>query len=396
MATIEYVEDALEKFLEITTRIPEDIDWKDHTILSSLLSAVMNNGALTQKQAYLVLKILSKYQHLTSLSFDLISILSQPKWRSNFRTLDMTRSISVQNDEEGTLWIIMKFPYALIKEFEEKLVTETNQQEMKWCSITKVRKLKFYEFNTVVIDEFVRQHNFVIDDSFIDALNRVEEIWQQQESIQSYSVIKDSKVVLVNAANNAQEYFQTHVTGDIDRDLFLAKSMGFPTRLERAPNTIIEKIAQDPNSHFWMKTNREFLQLYKTVGATTALVLDRNTENIINWLDQFISDAKAMGINVNEFRVCHRESKDSRVPLNDWIKENNLGGSVKDGKLFIFKQKPAKWLFSDNIDVKIIGTNSYTPVNEMSALCWMQSHPCVCYISDIKPTKIRNRQIAHL
>jgi hypothetical protein len=145
-----------------------------------------------------------------------------------------------------------------------------------------------------------------------------------------------------------------------------------------------------------MRSNKEFLQLYNTIDGVAAIILDRNIENMIGWLNQFIHDATDMGIDTSKFRVCHREPKDSKTPINEWIKANHLGGKIDKGQLFIFKHKPAKWLFSNDVDVKIVGTNSYIPVSETSALWWMQSHPCVCYISDIKPTKTRNRAIAHL
>jgi hypothetical protein len=397
MATIEYVEDALNELLKLFVWDDNILDWKDYTILASLSSAVSRNGALTRKQAQLLLKILTKYQHLKNLTFDLTEIVTDPKWRSDFRKLDMSRSVLIECDENGTPWYIMKFPYALIKEFEEKLVNDDNKQDMKWCPETKVRKLKFYEFNIVSIDQFVREHNFVIDDSFLDALYQVEEIWQQQENIKPYSVIKNGTVELVNGVSDAESFFQTHRTQNIEQDLFLAKSMGFTAQLNRAPVTIVEKIAQESASHFWLKSNREFLQLYKAVGGPAAIILDRNTEDIIDWLDKFVKDAKELDIDTQDFKFCHRENKDSRIPLNDWIKENGLGGSIKNGKLFIFKQKPAKWLFVDNIDIKLIGTNSYTPINELSTMWWTQSHSCVCYISDIKPTpRTRNKKIAHL
>jgi len=145
-----------------------------------------------------------------------------------------------------------------------------------------------------------------------------------------------------------------------------------------------------------MKSNQEFFQLYQSVNGTTVLIIDRNTKDIIGWLEQFINDARIHGVDISLFRICHREPKDSTVPLNDWIKQNNLGGKIDGGRLYIFKQKPAKWLFVNDVDVKIIATNSYIPVNDYITSHWINSHPCVCYISDITPTKSRNKQIAVL
>lgn len=401
MATIEYVEDALEEVLSLFLWDHGELSWQDHTILTSLGNAVNRNGSLTRKQSNLLLRLLTKYQHVLHHKIDLTEVIANPKWKHDFRKLDLSKSIKVEQDAEGTRWIVMKFPYDLLAEFEETIVATANRENtlhsrLQWDTENRVRKLDLYDFNVVVIDEFVRKHNFTIEDSFLDALNQVEEIWQQMDNISPCSAIQDDEVVLVNAAKDADNYFQANRTGQVDQDLFLAKSMGFVASLPGVATSIVEKIAKSTTSHFWLKSNQEFLQLYRSIGGPAAFILDRNTENLIDWLDKFISDAKELGIDTQDFKVCHREAKDSSIPLNDWIKDNGLGGSVKDGKLFIFKQKPSKWLFSNGTDVKIVGTNSYTPVNETSTMWWMQSHPCVCYVSNITPTKSRNRQIAHL
>ena len=396
MANIEYVEDALEEIMKLSLWKEDILDWKDLTILNSLHNAIQRESALTQKQARLLLKILNKYLTSPNLSFDLAHILVQPKWKSDFRKLDLSKSVKVEKDETGVLWFVLKFPYSLIKLFEQEIVTDNNRHFMKWNGEERVRKLKFYEFNIMAIDNFARTHQFTIDDSFVDALLQTEEIWQQQENIIPHCKIESDQVMLVNAIEDANEYFQTHKTGIIEQDLFLAKTMGFKFKNNRPPANIVEKISQDISSHYWFKTNKDFLQLFQTVNGCAAIILDRNTKNIIEWLEQFIDDAKSLGIDTSIIKVCHREPKDSDVPLNDWIKKNNLGGKVDDGKLFIFKQKPAKWLFTSNIDIKIIGTNNYTPINDSSTIWWAQSHPCVCYITDIKPTKTRNKQIVNL
>lgn len=401
MATIDYVEDALAEILSLYPWDHGELSWQDHTILTSLGNAVTRSGALTRKQSSLLLKLLGKYQPVLQHKIDLTEIIANPKWRYDFRKLDLSKSIKVEQDNEGNRWIVMKFPYDLLTEFEETVVASANSKNtlhprMQWDTENRVRKLDLYDFNIVVIDEFVRKHNFTLEASFLDALHRVEEIWQQTDNISPHSSIKNGAVVLVNAAKDADTYFQTHRTGQVDQDLFLAKSMGFVASLSGAATSIVEKIAKSSTSHFWLRSNQEFLQLYKAIDGSAAIILDRNTEDLVDWLDQFVSDAKDLGIDTRDFKVCHREAKDSQIPLNAWIKDNGVGGSVKDGKLFIFKQKPAKWLFNNGTDVKIIGTNSYTPVNETSTMWWMQSHPCVCYVSNIKPTKTRNRQIAHL
>jgi hypothetical protein len=397
METIEYVEDALESITKLILWDNEfSIDQTDISVLHSLNGAVQREGALTRKQAMLVLKILSKYAASPNIGFDLQKIVDNPKWRADFRKIDQTRSVKVEKDEHGNLWFVLKFPYTLLKPFEERIVNDENKNETSWCPDQRVKRLKFYEFNIVSIYEFAQEYDFAIDETFIEALHKVEEIWQQQDNISPYSSVKDNQVVLFNAVPDAQSHFQQHRSGVIEQDLFLAKSMGYIYKIDSQPTSVVEKIAQEAGNHFWLKTNREFLQLYKSIDGIAAIILDRNTENMLEWLQQFILDAVDIGVDTSLFRVCYREPSDSKIPFNSWIKDNGLGGKVDGGKLFFFRHKPAKWLFRDNVDVKLVATNSFTPVHELTTTWWLQSHPCVCYITDIKPTKTRNKRIAHL
>jgi hypothetical protein len=94
--------------------------------------------------------------------------------------------------------------------------------------------------------------------------------------------------------------------------------------------------------------------------------------------------------------VCFRESKNSDTGINGWIKHHNVGGRVEDGKILIFEYKPAKWLFKQSEDVKMLVTNNlYPPTNQVTK-DWFESHPCVIYLGDIKPSEQRGQQIVEL
>jgi hypothetical protein len=396
MAQIEYVEDALSELLSLDIWTEIEISWQDHTILTSLNNAVETDGSLTKKQSFLLLKILSRYQNSTNGKIDLISILAAPKWRSNFRKLDYSKSICIEQDKDKILWIVMKFPYDLLKEFESALISDHTRPKVHWDSDRRVRRLSFYDFNIIQVNEFVKAHEFDIDDSFVEAVNCVEEIWQQYDDLIPYSCIVNHDIVIKNAALDAKNYFNQNQRTTLTENMFLAKQMGYVLQLDRTPNSVLEKIVSNKENHFWVKHNNQFFELYKSLNRVSVIIVDRNTKDIISWLDQFIADADSNMVSRKDIRVCFRESKESRVPLNDWIKDNDLGGKIDSGKIFIFKQKPAKWVFSSDVNVDIVATNSFTPINEPTTRMWIDSHPCVLFISEIKPTTSRNKQIANL
>lgn len=171
--------------------------------------------------------------------------------------------------------------------------------------------------------------------------------------------------------------------------------MGYTVRLDH-PVTSLEKIVSTEHTNFWIKNISKFFELHKTIEATSAIVIDRNTTDVVAWLDTFVKSADLAGIPRADIKVCFRESDKSSSKLNQWVKDNHVGGTVKDGKILIFQHRPAKWLFKDCDDVKIIATNSFTPMNEPLTSAWVSSHPCVCYLGDIKPTKVRDKKIVEL
>jgi hypothetical protein len=395
MKTPDTLEDALTLLMDNLT-LDTKLSNNSVDVFYSLMSAIDIYNALTVNQGHLLIKLFSENKKIISETVNIEPLLAFPVWKYKFRILDITKSVSIEKDDIGKLWILLKFPYQLIKDFEESISVDKAFQEVAWDAERRLKKLNFYDFNIIAINEFVIKHDFFIDNTFVEAVNRVEEIWQQEYKFKPYSVIENNKVVLQNAVTDALTYFNQYRTEELNQDLFLAKSMGFVATLDHPPVSVVEKIASDSHSHFWMKSNKEFFQLYQEVDSLTAIIIDRNTKDVLHWLTQFLKAAKDAGVNTDEFRVCYRESKNNKIMLNDWIKENNLGGSVESGKLFIFLQKPAKWIFSKKVDIKIIGTNSYSSVTDMPTAAWMVSHPCVCYISNIRPTKIRNKQIASL
>lgn len=396
MTKIEYVEDALTEFLSHCLFGDPEIDWQDHTILNSLHHSIDLNQALTQKQSRLLLKILSKYKNFSNDKLDLEEVLINPKWKNNFRKLDLTKTVLVEKDSSGVLWIVVKLPYELSKEFDKCLDIDSSRLNVYWDAERKVRKLKFHSFNIMVIDDFARKHNFIIDDSFVEAVNQVEEIWQQYENISRCSEIIDGSVRLLNAPVEVENYFAEHQQTTSFENIFLAKTMGYPLLLKNNASNIVEKIASQRENHFWIKENNPFFDVYKKVGGYCAVIIDRNTKDVIRWLENFVQDADSNAVSRHDIRVCFRESKDSDIPLNDWIRHNNLGGKIESGKIFIFKHKPAKWIFSNNIDVKIVVTNSFTPPSDPTTRMWLEWHPCVLFASDIEPTEMRNKRIVNL
>lgn len=392
-----YIEDLLFELDSLTDGFHGIMSWPDATIIDSIMKRLHGDGLITLSQSNLILKLLNRYRLLyIAAGEDYTALINDPKWKSPFRKLDITRSVSIVEDDVGRKWYNIKFPFILKDAFEQDFLQDRPYQSSYWDSDNKIRKLPFYEFSIFKIFEFAQKHGFEIDETVIAAQSFIEEVLQQQDTVFPCSELVDGQVILKNAVEDATDYWNLNKTNNINKDIFLAKSMGFPLNLTSSPANIVEKVCQSYEKYFWIKSYETFFTLHKTVDGMTCIILDRNTQNVIEWIQEFIQNAEKNSIDRSEIRVCFRENKDSTIPLNDWIKNNNLGGPIGNAKILIFKHKPAKWLFTSNIDVKIIVTNSYTPVNDAFVSAWLTNHHCRCYLGEIKPTVLRTQKIVSM
>jgi histone deacetylase complex regulatory component SIN3 len=163
------------------------------------------------------------------------------------------------------------------------------------------------------------------------------------------------------------------------------------------PNNDLEKIVSKKENLFWIENNYKFFEIYRqiTTGAV-CIILDRASDTQ-EWVRNFVISATHAGVDRSDIKVCFRESDlNKKNRFNEWIKEQGLGGSVDTGRIFIFDSKPAKWLFAKELDVKLIVTNNLYPNTNTMTQQWIEHHPCVLYVGDIKPSQKRNIKIVQL
>jgi len=109
-----------------------------------------------------------------------------------------------------------------------------------------------------------------------------------------------------------------------------------------------------------------------------------------------VADADAQGVSRDEIKVCFRDSRLQDTGINEWIKLAGVGGKVESGRLLIFESRPAKWLFKDTSDVTLLVTNNVFPPTNVITRDWFNSHPCVIYLGDIKPSETKGQRIVEL
>ena len=394
MLSSEFAEDIFTEFYHWVSQQKISIQGQDFSPISSFHEKIINDSELTKNQANFLIKLLEKYKTMSAMAgFDYRSQLQDIKWRKEFRVLDLSKKIYVEL-RENKLEICLKFPYQLKKEFEDEIERrETLHAHSFWDANDKVRRLDFYHYNLIALYEFVCKHNFEIDDTFMNVLSDVEEIWQNSEDAVPYSELGTYGVQLKNASDETLEWWQSNKAGSISKDLLLAKSMGF--LYQEKPRNLVEKIAASQENSFWMKNNQDFFELAKSCPGKICVLLDRSSATL-PWLQSFVADAEKSGVSREEIKVCFRDNKESTTGLNDWIKIAGVGGKVETGRILIFESKPAKWLFKADNDVTLLVTNNIFPPTNTMARDWFMCHPCVIYLGDTRPTETKGQKIVEL
>jgi len=394
MLSSEFAEDVFVEFYKLVAQQKISIQGQDFSPISSFHEKIINGGELTKNQANFLVKLLEKYKTISvAAGLDYRNQLNNLKWKKLFRVLDLSKKIYVEL-RENKLEICLKFPYQLKKEFEDEIERrETLHAHSFWDPDNKVRRLDFYHYNLITLYEFVCKHNFEIDDTFMNVLSDVEEIWQNSEDAIPYSELGIYGVQLTNASDETVEWWQSNKASSINKDLLLAKSMGFLYR--EKPRNLVEKIAASQENSFWIKTNQDFFELSKSFSGKICVLLDRSSSTL-PWLQNFVVDAENCEVNREEIKVCFRDNKESTTGLNEWIKIAGVGGKVETGKILIFESKPAKWLFKSTNDVTLLVTNNIFPPTNTMARDWFMCHPCVIYLGDTRPTETKGQKIVEL
>lgn len=194
--------------------------------------------------------------------------------------------------------------------------------------------------------------------------------------------INDGQCCLIAANDHTQKWFDEKKTGNLPDDLLLAKSMGLI--LSKNPDDFIEKIASSEKNKFWCDSAEKFIKTIADTEGKICVILNFSSTSY-QWLENFVITYRRYAKNPRDIKICYRESNREFSELNQWIKKDHLGGSVKDGRVLVFLNTPGKWIFKENIDFSMIVVRSeYYPSNTVINN-WHDSHPCTVILGHEKP-----------
>jgi len=392
MRNINSIEDLFLEFIDQASKNGEILNFIDITASQSFYNSILANTPLTKNQGRYIVSILKKHKiFLQTLNYDIDNLLETLPWKKEFRIIDNSKKATIDFSEDNIPWIYFQFPYSLKSAFDSYF---KDHPVSLWDPDMRVRKMPLYLTNFLKVEEFLHQHNFELSQEFLSYKDQIDDIWQNQEDYEPFCEIVEGKVVLINAVEESEKYWEEHSSGILDKDLMLAKSMGFVLKTIK-PTTLIEKVSASSSNFFWTKKISTLFEMYKKTDSKICLILDRSSE-YQEWLIKFVESADSFIINRSDIKVCFREDKKTSSNLNQWIKDNGVGGKVVNGKIFVFLNSPAKWFYKDIDSFKIIVTNGLFPNNSRSLQNLLLHHPCVVNVSDIQPSLTKDMKIEEL
>lgn len=399
MSTTRFIEDAFLELANLVTNGHIAYWHADASPVMSFQQALDSGSGITKRQADFMLKLVRKYRKELekSLGTDVSDLIDNPLWKNSFREIDYSKRISIEFEEDGKPYIHIRFPFSLKENFQKEFADNRGKTPTVWDNEQKVQKAALHDINHIRLYEYGKKNEFEFSENFVNFVEQVEEIWSDEVDLSPHCVVEDKNVLLVNANTNATTYFENHKTGQLIEDLHLAKIMGFPMAKSQEKSKIFE-IFSTMETKFWTNDIKKITGLLKELNTCPIVIfLDRGQDSM-DWAKTVFYHFQAEKLDVDGMRVCFRFPKDDPegTEFNQWVKENNLGGSIESGKIFICQHKPPKWMLKGDFSPKIVISNSLYPQTNIVASSMINSHHTVFYIGKVKPSVNKDTKIVEL
>jgi len=371
----------------------------DYDPVVSFYNTLLSGKQLTKKQADYLVRLLSKYQTVyeSVAGVDISNVLSSPVWKNPFRTIDYSKSVTLITDPSGIPYIYLKFPFALKDLFIAEFANTRGKSPATWDPDERVQKIKLHDLNIVQLYEFVKKHKFEVSDDFLSVVSQVEEIWAGEEEFLPEARVVGDSVDIFNFTEAARNYFDEHKSNNKIKDLFLARSMGYPL-VNFDKSNRLDRLFSSSETNFWIRDLNDCFSFIKNIDSFPIVIFLDRASNVMEDINTYYSAFKDAGFDEKTIRVCFRFSNDEEggKKFNQWIKEVGLGGSMLSGKIFICQHKPPKWMLSPSFSPKILISNSLYPSTSMQTSHFIRHHHTVFYVGNVKPSMNKEHQIVEL
>jgi hypothetical protein len=316
--------------------------------LSSVSSHVINGDGLTEKQAGLALRVLSKIEKELEISIGKKSWdLNFPQYRRPFRQLFQNKIIKVFHkgvDANQTPHIAVAFAYdeKIIKKIKD-FKLEKVPSRADWNHETKTWNFSLVEECISWINSNLIPLGFEADDEFKQYVADIENIEANLENLIPMLVLDDGIPKLKNTHPSVPQPKDTDVVGA----LYHAKKYGISITDENIDtiingenfNLITKAVMLCPElpNVIWIDRAKHPLESFNEVVDHAKPLLfvipgGSEYEHLSSW-HQFL---KSRGFSDSEMSVMFRLPNEGKGNFNIYVKENNLNNEVTENTKAVF------------------------------------------------------------
>jgi hypothetical protein len=316
----------------------------DSKLIESFFDQTSKGSGLTEKQATIAVKIISKYVDKINavVGNDLTAAINAPRYKLGIRTITTTKHISVIDSDDSLKRVLkVQFPYneELLKEIKKEL---TNFMHGEWSKPVSAWLFTLEDKVISFFSNWVTVYGFTADDEFKDYVAQTAAITADIEKYVPMLVIDNNIIKFVNAHRGVPVLS----SNDIVTSLFEARragitiwDSGIDDALETSSaNTVTKQfIKNTPDTTFLLNLEEHSIQELKLVLENLLpCIIMVPGGNELTKLELAMPLLKDVGITNSEISVLFRLPTETGSSFNKFVKDEQLNSPLSDTTKVVF------------------------------------------------------------
>lgn len=369
----------------------------DDNLVHSFHDQISRGSGLTEKQAVVALKILSRQQDKLCqiIGKDISDFINNPTFRLGKRTVNNAKRITVIDYTGYGRALKVEFPYSdeLVAKIRQRRSTfnlaQWDKEEKAWIFSLDERAISFLE-------EIGATSEFELDEEIAGYLAQVQDIKKNFEKYVPMVSIKEGIPIFANIP----DYVPQPKTSDPLEALFLARKAGIQTWddtidnelqrngidpivkkfLDSSPDVDFEILLEE-HSIFGIKDIIRFLRpcIFVIPGGSEMEKVQTSIELL-----------KSAGVTESEISVLFRLPKETGEKFNNFVRDQQLNNPVTDSTQAVFiSSKVPKTIIEPKIKFNsVVNFNFYSVHYTIRE--FLKNHHNVMHVLDKKPQRNMN------
>lgn len=372
---------------------------KDFEIISNMTDQLHSDNALTEKQAFLALRILNKNSlAISDVIPDIYNILVNPIWKQPFRVLPTEKKISIEEVEEPGLpkrtAILISFPYdhELVEEFKSRNYKTHEVHRGTWNVRIKSWAFSLTEKNIIYLGDKLLERGFQACETFISYYNELKAACNEFDKHVPMLTYRNDRFEIVNGHSSIPQ----PNTDSVVEALFFAKKYGVTVwddvvdqMLINHNNVVTSKVLNSTkNDRVWLNHDEIEIDKFDDLvyyGGNILIVVPGGSELALT--KKWVNFLKRIGITNEQISVMFRLPNE-HAQFNTYVREENLNNPVTENTRIVFvSTKITKPLIKSDIKFKTAINLGYYNYMHFSMNALMDSMSNLVFYSMKAPTE---------